>query len=56
VSVAPAPGFNVENWLPVALFIALMLATVVYAMRSKVKSAKEYYPTSRDSNWPQIGT
>jgi solute:Na+ symporter, SSS family len=33
-----------------------MLAIVLYAMRSTPKSAKDYFLSSRDSNWLQIGT
>jgi ABC-type iron transport system FetAB permease component len=42
VSVAPGSVFNVEDWLVVALFIAVMLAIALYAMRSKVESEKDY--------------
>ncbi|HEX4860804.1 MAG TPA: sodium/solute symporter [Rhizomicrobium sp.] len=50
------PVFNVEDWLVVALFVAVMLAIVVYAMRSKARSGADYFLSSRDSNWLQIGT
>jgi SSS family solute:Na+ symporter len=33
-----------------------MLAIVLYAMRTKAESAKDYFLSSRDSNWLQIGT
>jgi solute:Na+ symporter, SSS family len=48
--------FNVEDWLVVAAFIAVMLVIVLYAMRSKAQSGKDYFLSSRDSNWVQIGT
>jgi solute:Na+ symporter, SSS family len=48
--------FNGADWLVVALFIAVMLAVVLYAMRSKAQSGKDYFLSSRDSNWLQIGT
>ena len=48
--------FNFEDWLVVALFIAVMLAIVLYAMRSKAQSGKDYFLSSRDSNWLQIGS
>ena len=54
----PIPGsvFNLEDWLVVALFIAVMLVIVLYAMRSKARSGQDYFLSSRDSNWVQIGT
>src|SRR5579863_2165040 len=48
--------FNPEDWLVVAVFIAVMLAIVLYAMRTKARSGKDYFLSSRDSNWLQIGT
>src|SRR5579863_10171650 len=48
--------FNPEDWLVVAVFIAVMLAIVLYAMRTKAQSGKDYFLSSRDSNWLQIGT
>src|SRR3984957_14737137 len=53
---APGPVFNLEGWLVVVVFVAVMLAIVLYAMRSKAKSGKDYFLSSRDSNWVQIGT
>ncbi len=48
--------FNLEDWLVVALFAAVMLAIVIAAVRSKAKSGEDYFLSSRDSNWLQIGT
>jgi SSS family solute:Na+ symporter len=48
--------FNLEDWLVVALFAAVMLAIVLAAMRAKAKSGEDYFLSSRDSNWLQIGT
>jgi solute:Na+ symporter, SSS family len=48
--------FDLADWLVVALFIAVMFAIVVYAMRAKPQSGKDYFLSSRDSNWLQIGT
>ncbi len=55
---APLPGavFNNADWLVVAGFIAVMLAIIVYSMRTSPKSAKDYFLSGRDSNWLQIGT
>jgi SSS family solute:Na+ symporter len=48
--------FNIEDWLVVALFVAAMIAVVLFAMRNKAQSGKDYFLSSRDSNWLQIGT
>jgi SSS family solute:Na+ symporter len=48
--------FNLEDWLVVAAFVAVMLAIVLYAMRAKARSGQDYFLSSRDSNWLQIGT
>lgn len=48
--------FNLEDWLVVALFAAVMLAIVIAAVRAKAKSGEDYFLSSRDSNWLQIGT
>ncbi len=53
---AAGPVFNYEDWLVVAAFIAVMLAIVLLAMRKKARSGKDYFLSSRDSNWLQIGT
>ncbi len=47
---------NAEDWMVVAVFIAVMLLIVLVAMRVKAQSAKDYFLSSRDSNWVQIGT
>jgi SSS family solute:Na+ symporter len=48
--------FNYADWLVVALFVAVMLGIVLYAMQSKAQSGKDYFLSGRDSNWLQIGT
>jgi len=48
--------FNAEDWWVVGLFVAVMLAIVLYAMRTKVRSGQDYFLSGRDSNWLQIGT
>ena len=55
---APASGgvFNTEDWLVVGLFVLVMLAIVLYAMRTKARSGQDYFLSGRDSNWLQIGT
>jgi solute:Na+ symporter, SSS family len=48
--------FNSADWLVVGLFVLAMLAIVLYSMRSKARSGKDYFLSGRDSNWLQIGT
>jgi solute:Na+ symporter, SSS family len=56
--VAPATGgvFNAADWLVVGLFVLVMLAIVLYSMRTQVRSGQDYFLSGRDSNWLQIGT
>jgi SSS family solute:Na+ symporter len=54
---ASAPSvFDAEDWLVVALFCAAIVAIVAYAVRIKARSGTDYFLSSRDSNWLQIGT
>jgi SSS family solute:Na+ symporter len=48
--------FNATDWLVVSVFVAALLAIVVYAMRARVRSGQDYFLSGRDSNWLQIGT
>jgi SSS family solute:Na+ symporter len=48
--------FNAADWLVVGLFVLVMLAIVLYAMRTKARSGQDYFLSGRDSNWLQIGT
>ncbi len=48
--------FDNRDWFVVGIFIAVMLAITVQAMRAKAQSGKDYFLASRDSNWLQIGT
>jgi SSS family solute:Na+ symporter len=48
--------FNAEDWLVVGLFVLVMLAIILYAMRTKARSGQDYFLSGRDSNWLQIGT
>ena len=52
----PAPVFNYQDWIVVAIFIVVMFAITLYAMRTKAQSGKDYFLSGRDSNWLQIGT
>src|ERR1700749_3074991 len=48
--------FNFQDWIVVAVFVIVMVAIVLFAMRHKAQSGKDYFLSSRDSNWLQIGT
>jgi solute:Na+ symporter, SSS family len=48
--------FNSADWMVVAVFVAVMLAVVIYSMRTKAETAKDYFLSGRNSNWLQIGS
>ena len=48
--------FNSADWMVVAVFIVVMVAVVLYSMRTTPKSGKDYFLSGRNSNWLQIGT
>jgi solute:Na+ symporter, SSS family len=52
----PVSVFNGADWSVVFVFIAVMFAITLYAMRTKAQSGKDYFLSGRDSNWLQIGT
>lgn len=56
-TVPPAgSAFDGEDWAVVIVFAAVMLAITLLAMRKHAQSGKDYFLSSRDSNWLQIGT
>jgi solute:Na+ symporter, SSS family len=61
-AVAAATGvpheavFNGLDWAVIALFIAGMFAVVLFSMRKKNESGKDYFLSGRDANWLQIGS
>ncbi|MGH8217437.1 MAG: sodium:solute symporter [Steroidobacteraceae bacterium] len=55
-AVTRGPVFNLEDWLLVVVFVIVMIAVVLYAMRAKAHSGKDYFLSGRDSNWLMIGT
>jgi SSS family solute:Na+ symporter len=58
-SVAGGINGTVFNGLDVGviiLFIVGMLITVLYSMRKKNESGKDYFLSGRDANWLQIGS
>jgi SSS family solute:Na+ symporter len=56
MSAMPHAVFNAADWIVVALFCAAIMAIVAYAIRFKSRSGADYFLSSRDSNWLQIGT
>jgi solute:Na+ symporter, SSS family len=48
--------FDLQDWLVVGAFVIVMLVIVLYAMRMKARSGKDYFLSGQDSNWLQIGT
>ncbi len=56
VHVLNGAVFDGEDWFVVALFVAGMIAVMLFAMRSKVASGEDYFLSGSDSNWLQIGT
>jgi solute:Na+ symporter, SSS family len=57
MSTSPAVSvFNYQDWIVVAIFVVVMFAITLYAMRTKAQSGKDYFLSGRDSNWLQIGT
>ena len=52
----PGAVFDFQDWLVVGAFVIVMLAIVLYAMRMKARSGKDYFLSGQDSNWLQIGT
>ena len=50
------PVFNGLDWFVIALFVVGMLAVVLFSMRKKNESGKDYFLSGRDANWLQIGS
>lgn len=50
------PVFNGLDWFVIALFIIGMFAVVLFSMRKKNESGKDYFLSGRDANWLQIGS
>ena len=48
--------FNTLDWFVIALFAVGMVATVLFSMRKKNESGKDYFLSGRDANWLQIGS
>lgn len=50
------PVFNGLDWTVIALFAVGMIAVVLFSMRKKNESGKDYFLSGRDANWLQIGS
>jgi len=50
------PVFNGLDWFVIALFIVGMFVVVLFSMRKKNESGKDYFLSGRDANWLQIGS
>ena len=48
--------FNGLDWLVIAAFAVGMIAVVLFSMRKKNESGKDYFLSGRDANWLQIGS
>ena len=55
-AVAKEPVFNGLDWAVIALFAIGMVAVVMFSMRKKNESGKDYFLSGRDANWLQIGS
>jgi SSS family solute:Na+ symporter len=58
MNTAPRAGsvFDGQDWAVVVIFVAVMAGITLLAMRKHAHSGKDYFLSSRDSNWLQIGT
>jgi len=48
--------FNELDWFVIALFVLGMVAVILFSMRKKNESGKDYFLSGRDANWLQIGS
>lgn len=48
--------FNGLDWLVIALFVIGMIGVILFSMRKKNESGKDYFLSGRDANWLQIGS
>lgn len=48
--------FNGLDWIVIALFAIGMVVVVLFSMRKKNESGKDYFLSGRDANWLQIGS
>jgi len=55
-AVGQGSVFNGMDWGVIALFALGMIAVVLFSMRKKNESGKDYFLSGRDANWLQIGS
>ncbi|MEI6323255.1 MAG: sodium:solute symporter [bacterium] len=55
-SIQQEPVFNGLDWFVIALFIVGMIGVILFSMRKKNESGKDYFLSGRDANWLQIGS
>jgi SSS family solute:Na+ symporter len=55
-SAAKGSVFNGLDWAVIILFAIGMVVTVMFSMRKKNESGKDYFLSGRDANWVQIGS
>ena len=48
--------FNWLDWFVIALFVIGMVGVILFSMRKKNESGKDYFLSGRDANWLQIGS
>jgi SSS family solute:Na+ symporter len=48
--------FNTLDWFVILLFALGMIATILFSMRKKNETGKDYFLSGRDANWLQIGS
>jgi SSS family solute:Na+ symporter len=58
LAAANATGsvFNGLDWFVILLFVLGMVAVILFSMRKKNESGKDYFLSGRDANWLQIGS
>jgi SSS family solute:Na+ symporter len=56
IAASHTPVFNWLDWVVIALFILGMITVVLFSMRKKNESGKDYFLSGRDANWLQIGS
>lgn len=55
-AVPHGPVFNWLDWSVIIVFVLGMIAVVLFSMRKKNESGKDYFLSGRDANWLQIGS
>jgi len=53
---APESVFNSLDWIVIVLFVLAMIGVILFSMRKKNESGKDYFLSGRDANWLQIGS